>query len=244
MTLNKTIFQTLAAATVLSTAIPTFAQSSQTKVVKKTIVLSKPGTYDFKGVLHVWKGKGKCNQKEGQPSILKVTSDNVVVKNFYWENAPDGVHVFRTKGTPIRNVTLDNIRGHACEDALTIRGEDIIVQNSELRDNPKGESDKTVAAASSKNLLFKNVTFKGGGKCIRFKSGADIRVEDSVFDGCDLPVVGDTTDGGRPYDPAGKPASYVSTGTVYRKCNRAFTRNDSKVSIKSGAGDKFESCSK
>jgi hypothetical protein len=218
------------------------------KNVSQPIIIDRPGVYDFKRVLHRWRGAGSCDQGEGQPYILLITANNVTVKNFYYQGAPDGVHVRchdnrdGCKGE-IRNIVLENMRGHACEDALTVRrARNVHIKGGLFAENPDSRyRDKTMAMNSSKEVLIDGVYFKGGATCVRFKSGADIRVKDSVFDGCNHPFIGDTTDNSRHYDPPGREAWVRSEGSLYKGCRLAFRANDSKVRYAS-SDDVFHQC--
>ncbi len=180
------------------------------KDVTATIVINKSGTYDFKSVLHVWKGKNwGCNQNENGPQLLRVEASNVVVKNFYY--AADGrSHGSNGVGDPIhiascgkgqgnlcsgsvKNVTLDNIYGHACEDMITIGtpgNDNITIQNSVLRTNPNPKYiDKTVQINFGTRINFINNRFVGGARCILFKPNTSGSVIGNVFEGCGPPVL-------------------------------------------------------
>ena len=96
---------------------PTF---SDTGYIDETIVIDSPGTYDFGNVLHVWDGSGTCNQTENQPYILRIAASNVTLKNFAYQNAPDGIHIGTSSqgqghsdGDYITNIRLENVTGWA-----------------------------------------------------------------------------------------------------------------------------------
>ena len=157
--------------------------------VTSTIVINKAGVYDYKNVLHIWKGQNwNCTgELENGPQMLRIEVSNVVVKNFAFvgdgksfgsNSLGDPIHV-TTCGAgqgnkcagSIANITLDGINGHACEDMITIGtpgGSNITVQNSNLRANPnKKVWDKTIQNNFGKNLSFINNRFIGGARCIR-----------------------------------------------------------------------------
>jgi len=222
------------------------------KSVTKTIVISKPGTYDFEGVMHVWKGGGSCIQKENQPHILRITASNVTVKNFYWRGAPDGVHVHCESGgqgngckTTLRNIKLVNFRGHACEDLMTTGPvENLEIIGGVFSENPNAkERDKTFQFNFGSPIIIRGARFNGGKRCIRAKGGAKrVEVHDSVFDGCQYPYRGDTAKdiSGIPY---GKEIQFISKNNTYKNCSRAFSAVDSRVKI-SSSGDTFQNCKK
>jgi hypothetical protein len=171
------------------------------KEVRETIVISKPGVYDFDKVVHVWKGKGSCNQQENQPQILRVEADNVTVKNFYFKGSSgDPVHLTTCgdgqgnkcsrKGP--RNVVIDNMMGHACEDLMTIGSpgaENITIQNSTFFPNPNEDfQDKTIQVNFGKDIKFLNNKFVGGKRCIRIKPSTSVFIKDNKFINCKEPI--------------------------------------------------------
>jgi len=177
--------------------------------VKNTIVIKKPGTYDFKGVLHVWKGTNwNCTaDRENGPQILRIESDDVIVKNFHYvgdgktkgsRGLGDPIHITScgsgqgnqcSQRAPVR-VTLDGIVGHACEDMITIGtpgGSDITIKNSWLKANPsKSAWDKTAQVNFGSRITFQNNDFIGGQTCIRFKPNTNGSVIGNRFWGCNV----------------------------------------------------------
>ena len=188
-----------------------------TKDVSKTIVITKAGTYDFKNVLHVWKGTNHdCDGgKENGPQILRVEASNVVIKNFAYIG--DGkTHGSRGLGDPIhitscgrgqgntcgskgpRNVTLDRIYGHACEDMITIGTpgtRNVTIQNSTLIPVPnKGKWDKTIQINfGTDHKILKN-KFIGGLRCVRLKPNTSAHIKGNSFSGCKYGVLMSTRD--------------------------------------------------
>jgi hypothetical protein len=172
--------------------------------IRTTIVLRTPGVYDFANVMHVWTGMGTCIQLENQPPILHIASSNVTVRNFAYRNAPDGIHIGAAVGmgqgynaqARVENVVLDHVTGYACEDALTTQYNtwNITIENSWFHGNPNvNERDKILQLNFGNNLRIAGTTFTATPRCVRFKGGARITIESSLFDGCDDAVRGDTT---------------------------------------------------
>jgi len=188
-----------------------------TKNVSSTIVISKPGTYDFKGVLHIWKGKswGCTSEKENGPQILRIEANDVIVKNFYYvgdgkthgsNGLGDPIHV-ATCGTGQGNqcpsggpkrVTLDNIFGHACEDLLTIGTpgiDNITIQNSYFKATPnKNNWDKTIQINFGQRISIKNNIFVGGARCVRFKPNTQGEVINNQFYDCQTAIQASSND--------------------------------------------------
>lgn len=175
--------------------------------VTKTIVISKSGTYDFKGKLHVWKGTNwNCTaEKENGPQILRIEADNVTVKNFHFigdgktkgsKGLGDPIHVAtcsRGQGNQCpsggpKHVVIDGLFGHACEDLMTIGTpgiDDVTIKNSYLKATPNRNSwDKTVQVNFGQRVRFLNNVFVGGSACIRFKPSTSGEVVGNRFYGC------------------------------------------------------------
>ncbi|MEZ4814982.1 MAG: hypothetical protein R3A80_07235 [Bdellovibrionota bacterium] len=182
-----------------------------TKSVTSTIVINKAGVYDFKNVLHIWKGKSwSCTaEKENGPQILRIEASDVTVKNFAYIG--DGkTHGSKGLGDPIhvascgsgqgnlcskkgpKNVVLDNIYGHACEDMITIGtpgGSNITIKDSVLIATPsKSKWDKTIQVNFGKDIKIYDNVFVGGERCVRFKPNTSGEVVDNTFNGCNTAV--------------------------------------------------------
>lgn len=181
------------------------------KSVSNTIVINKAGTYDFKNVLHVWKGRSwSCNgSKENGPQILRIEASNVVVKNFAFigdgkthgsKGLGDPIHITScgsgqgntcSKSGP-KNVTIDGAFGHACEDMITIGtpgSNNVTIKNSVLIATPsKSAWDKTAQINFGKNINFYDNVFVGGVRCIRYKPQTSGDVEGNTFNGCSTAV--------------------------------------------------------
>ncbi len=181
-----------------------------TKDVTSTIVITKSGVYDFKNVLHIWKGKNwSCTgDKENGPQILRVEASNVTILNFAYvgdgstygsKGLGDPIHI-ASCGTgqgnkcskAVKNVVLDGIYGHACEDMITIGtpgSDNITIQNSTLKANPKSSSwDKTVQVNFGTNIKFINNEFVGGKYCARLKPNTTASFTNNIFRGCNQGV--------------------------------------------------------
>ena len=183
---------------------------SGTRNVTETIVIKKPGTYDFKNVLHIWKGQNwNCGaDKENGPQILRVEASNVTIRNFAYvgdgktrgsKGLGDPIHIATCgKGQgnlcsgSVRNVVLDGIYGHACEDMITIgtpNSENITIQNSVLKANPNKKNwDKTIQVNFGREINIVNNRFVGGVRCVRFKPNTTGTVLDNVFENCSSPI--------------------------------------------------------
>src|SRR5262245_36622186 len=56
-------------------------QPGEERSIKVTQVLREPGVYDFNFKVLRWKGKGKCNQKEGQAPMFDIKGKHIVLRN-------------------------------------------------------------------------------------------------------------------------------------------------------------------
>jgi hypothetical protein len=221
--------------------------------VTQTIVLNERGrTYDFSGKLHVWKGRNwNCNaEREDGPQILRVEADNITVKNFKFigdgrtngsNGLGDPIHVAScgdgqgnlcSRRGP-RNVVLDGIQGHACEDMITIGtpgSENITIQNSVLRATPRKASwDKTIQINFGKNIRILNNRFEGGVRCVRFKPNTTGEVRGNTFNGCGTAIQASSNDAdikpmrNGPTVVTVRNNRYVGVGTQVRKIGSQVT---------------------
>jgi len=227
--------------------------------VTSTIVITKPGVYDYKNVLHIWKGQNwNCGgDLENGPQMLRIEVSNVVIKNFAFvgdgksfgsKGLGDPIHVTtcaRGQGNEcagsIHNVTLDGINGHACEDMITIGtpgGTNITVQNSILRANPnKPMWDKTIQNNFGKNLSFINNRFIGGLRCIRLKPNTGAYIANNEFVNCADPVLATSDD--KDIKPmTNGPVVFEMKGNKYSGtnnqafCNKQAINGDGKFTCK------------
>ncbi len=221
MKINRLLGQ-LAAALVLAGSVSAQAQNMSdlfklsrfkgTKNVSNTIVITKPGVYDFKNVLHIWKGRNwNCTAgKENGPQILRIESSNVTVKNFAYVG--DGkTHNSNGLGDPIHiascgsgqgnkcsrkgpsKVVLERIYGHACEDMITVGtpgSRNITIQKSTLIPVPKKSNwDKIIQINFGTDIRILDNRFLGGKRCVRFKPNTSGMVDGNSFKSCQYAVL-------------------------------------------------------
>lgn len=218
--------------------------------VSETIIIDEPGDYDFSGFMHEWVGPGACNQQENQAPILKITASNVTVRNFFWKNAPDGIHVHCKQNGQgnfceerVENVKLINFQGNACEDLLTTGKNtfDVQIIGGVFSQNPnESYRDKTLQLNFANNLVIDGAYFNGGERCIRTKSGANLTVTNSIFNKCKTPFKGDTGEDIQGIVPFQK-AKITSKRNNFYTCNKAFSAADAGVKYTS-INDSFHSC--
>lgn len=255
---STTELVTLSAAT-KPTLDEVYRRFTTRKDVRDTIVLSKSGTYDFSGILHIWKGKaGGCAQLENGSQILRIEADNVVVKNFAFRG--DGKDGSTTLGDPIhvttcgtgqgnlcsrpgpKQVVLDGIIGHACEDLLTATspgGDKVTIQNSILFANPQAKyRDKTIQFNFGKNFVVKNNTFVDGERCTRFKPNTSGLLEGNTFWDCAYPsrISSDDAD----ISPMKNgPVTVRLKGNQFKGCKSAISKSGADAKIIDDGGNSF-----
>ena len=87
----------------------------------ETITITKPGVYDYKGTMHIWKGDGGCHIFSDPLPSLTIDADNVTVKNFGVRSAKTGIYVTdKEDGRPRSGVKIENIEVRACYKALAL----------------------------------------------------------------------------------------------------------------------------
>lgn len=240
-----------------------YARFPTRKEVTSPIVISRSGTYDFSGILHIWKGPaGGCEQKENGPQILRIEADNVTIKNFAFRG--DGQAGSSTLGDPIhvttcgrgqgnecprpgpRSVVLDGIVGHACEDLITAAspgGDNITIQNSVLFANPNPRfRDKTVQFNFGQNFLLRNNVFVDGERCTRFKPNTSGRLEGNTFWDCKNPsrISSDDADISPMRDG---PVTLRLKNNIFRGCSTVVTRSGAQAKVIDEGGNQY-GCSK
>lgn len=246
-------FQVVMLSTLLASAQtfagpPSAPKSSGSVNVTKTIVITKSGTYDFKKKLHIWKGKKwSCGaDKENGPQILRIEASNVIIKNFHYKG--DGKDGSNGLGDPIhiatcgegqgnrcprggpRNVVLDGIVGHACEDMITVGtpgARDITIRNSYLR----GTKDKTIQINFGEDITIEKNTFVGGGACVRFKPRTSGKVINNKFYGCGTALRASANDPDISPMQAGH-TSVIFKGNKFENVGRELQTKGSQVTIK------------
>jgi hypothetical protein len=169
-------------------------KSVKRKVLKRTIVISKPGVYDFKNLVHVAKFSSKCDQTEGRKPMLHVKSGGVTIRNWIGVGTGhDGIHVHSGSGqgwksrSVLKGVRFERCWQQACEDALTIgfKTRDIRFDRCGFIPNPKGEyRDKLAQLNHADGVLFSRCYFGPTKNGIEFKSGAKLTIRETVFDHC------------------------------------------------------------
>lgn len=229
------------------------------KDVTSTIVINRSGTYDFAGVLHIWKGKaGGCKQDENGPQILRIEADNVTVKNFAFRG--DGKDGSSTLGDPIHittcgtgqgnlctrpgpvNVVLDGVTGHACEDLLTAsspNGANITIQNSTFFANPSSAyRDKTLQFNFGKGYVLRKNVFVDCERGVRFKPNTSGLLEGNTFWDCKNPVRV-TSDDADISPMKNGPATVRLKDNVFNGCSTAITRSGGDAKITDDGGNRY-----
>lgn len=84
------------------------------KNLHRTIVISKPGTYDYEGTMHIWKGEGGCSVWGAEHPAMEIRSSNVTVKNFGVKDAKAGIIIKMDSQKVPENVTLQNLEVRSC----------------------------------------------------------------------------------------------------------------------------------
>jgi hypothetical protein len=234
------------------------------KEVTTTIVITKPGVYDYSGILHVWKGEDQgCIQDENGPQILRVEASNVTIKNFHYRG--DGKEGSHGLGDPIHittcgdgqgyscdkkgpvNVILDGIIGHACEDMITIGtpgAKNIEIKNSILFANPNSKcQDKTVQVNFGNNIKLTNNIFVGGTRAIRLKPRETVTIQDNIFYGVKEPIKLSVLETDFDEMKAG-PSTVIVKKNKFITCNKALQTDDKEDGKIIESGNTFKNCQK
>lgn len=106
----------------------------------KTITISKPGVYDYEGVMHTWKGEDPCDYFGDPSPALWVKASNVTVKNFGFIGSGYGIRVRGPDGDILENVRIENVEGYSCFKGL------------DLADSVKGLSLKDVSVTKTNGV--------------------------------------------------------------------------------------------
>lgn len=166
------------------------------KLQRDTLVINKPGDYDFHNVLHVWSGRKWPRDREYGPPALQVMVSGVTVRNFAVSGAPDGIHVgslrwsadnATRRAREVREVRFVNLRMiDIREDAFTCQmgTRDITIDGSAFW----GGSDKVIQNDHGRNLRIHDCRFYRGTRCIRWKANTTGEVLRCTFIECDYPV--------------------------------------------------------
>ncbi len=222
----------------------------ETRTIRRTVFIDRPGVHDFRNVVHIARFPGGgCDQTEGRPPALHVRRSSATVRNWICVGVGhDGIHVHSGPGQGWKaRGTLDDVRvercwQQACEDAMTIgfRTRRVRIQRCGFLPNPEGEHrDKLLQLNHADELMIERCYFGPTKNGIEFKSGADFRVLDSVFDHCNTGLRVDTADrygGIRPDRP---------TKVLTRGCRFVSNRRAGALSgtvVWRSEGDDFDGC--
>lgn len=188
------------------------------KGVRQTIVIDRPGLYDFANVLHVWEGARWPTDREYGPAILHVRTSGVDVRNFAFAGAPDGVHVGALPwtprnairwGAPVSDVRFDHLQATDIrEDALTCQTNTSRVTLTDC--HFWGGKDKAIQNDHATDLVIRRCGFYDGVRSIRFKAGTSGHVHQCAFLRCDYPIKADS----RPWPDSGSSRRRRSGGPV------------------------------
>ena len=160
-----------------------------TKSVRKTIEIREAGTYDFKNVLHEWKGEKWGRDREYGSPVLQVFVSDVTVKNFAYAGSPDGVHVgalaWSSENAVREADTVENVRFIGLqaidirEDAVTLQmgTQNVSLENCQFW----GALDKVVQNDHCKELRVEECSFYGGARPLRFKANTSGIVRNCLF---------------------------------------------------------------
>lgn len=176
----------------------------KSKVLRRPIVLDRPGLYDFRNVIHVAKFSEECDQQEGRRPMLQVRCGGVTVRNWIGlGTGHDGIHIHSGAGQGWRSraklskVKFDHCWQQACEDAVTVGfgTRQISFDRCGFIPNPNGEfRDKLVQLNHADQVVFSHCYFGPTKNGIEFKSGANLLLKASVFDHCSTGLRVNTSD--------------------------------------------------
>ncbi len=159
---------------------PKIREPSSNKLVQLNRTKTISGTFDCDGATYRWTGPGDCSQKEGMPPMF-VLRAGATLRNCFIEGAPDGIHL-RGSNIKIENIVMADV----CDDAISAP-KNANYDNIEITDSQFAKcEDKCLQfnPRSVKKVLIKNNDFVDATRCIRFKGGSDLIVEDNVFYKC------------------------------------------------------------
>ena len=198
------------------------------KVLRKPIVISSPGVYDFKNLVHIARFSAECDQEEGRPAMLQVRSGGVTIRNWIGlGTGHDGIHVHSGRGqgwdsrSKLSKVKFERCWQQACEDAVTIGfgTRQISFDRCGFIPNPQGKyRDKLVQLNHADGVSFSRCYFGPTKNGIEFKSGANLIVKESVFDHCSTALRVKTSDqyGGIKAD---RPTLLRTEGCRFYRCH-------------------------
>lgn len=166
--------------------------------VKETIKVR--GTFDGKGRLYVWKGKGAdtCHGdeevSETEPRMFEMEPGSTL-KNVVIDCSPDGIHMND-------DTTIDNVFIRDCgEDCVTTRGRNNVIKNSQF--------------------------YRGDDKCFQLNGPATVTILNNKFKYCKIPLSGSgaTRGGAHPIEVRGNTFAKVKT-VILAQHNHEFQMGD------------------
>ena len=203
-------------------------KDTKRKVIKKPIVITRPGVYDYKGVVHVAEFGGGCDQTEGRKPMLHIRTGGVTIKNWIGVGTGhDGIHVHNGPGQGwksrhlVKGVRFERCWQQACEDAVTVgfKTRDIEFDRCGFIPNPTGEHrDKLVQLNHADGVLFTKCYFGPTKNGIEFKSGAKLTLVECVFDHCSTGLRVNTADKYGGIKP-GQPTSVKTESCRFHRCH-------------------------
>lgn len=210
--------------------------------LRETIYITRPGTYDFRDVLHIWSGVRWHRDREYGPPALHVLVSDVEVLNFACAGAPDGVHVgglpWNARNAVLPHPPVRNVRFHRLqvadirEDAFTcqMNTRDIVVEQSHFW----GGRDKAIQNDHAVNLTIRSCAFYKGTRSIRWKAGTSGTVTGCRFLDCRYPIKAD----GLPWPDDPGPGRQRPGAPVHVVASRN-TFVGSRIAIEADAGSRI-----
>jgi|GEM_PF-1255450 len=155
---------------------------SRVRQIDHTIVIDRPGTYNFLNEMVEWKGAGVCDgRSQGMPAI-KVIASNVVIRNLGVRNAPGGIEVSGV------NVRLENVTAYACLHALKVTksASRVMISNSRFYGDEDKRSKLGVLQleAGANNISVDSSLFANANRCVSVVGGQIVDIDNSSFVGC------------------------------------------------------------
>jgi hypothetical protein len=164
---------------------------TRTRLISRTIVIDRPGTFDFGSELLKWSGREECKPQRNPIPILEVRSSNVVIKNLAYQGSPGGVVVSGI------NVKFENVTGWSCGQAFTTSGgaDRISLKDSRFYGNP--EHAVGLLNLTAGDMVIDNTLFAEAATCLAFGGGQTVKLSNSDFFGCATSIKGDIRNNNR-----------------------------------------------
>jgi hypothetical protein len=152
---------------------------SRTRDVQDTIVIDRPGDWNFLNELLVWADGRACDPRAEQKPVLKVTASNVTIRDV-GVSAAGGIEVTGV------NVRFENVTVWSCKHGLKVaeRAGRVFVNNSRFYGDEGARSKEGALRIDSGNVAVSNSLFVNAQACVTLKPGTDVSVEGSDFVGC------------------------------------------------------------